>query len=66
MKPIRFHPKAEAELVEAARYYEIQQTGLGKRFVSSVQEALAKIGEQPETYRVLDGNVRRCLTRIFP
>jgi hypothetical protein len=30
MKPVRFHPEAQIELVESARYYETQRKGLGK------------------------------------
>ena len=36
MKPIRFHPDAEAEMLEAATYYEAQQRDLGRRFLASV------------------------------
>lgn len=31
MKPVRFHPAAEAEMVEAAGWYETQREGLGRR-----------------------------------
>jgi hypothetical protein len=40
MKSIRFHPDADSEMVDAAQWYEIQQEGLGKRFLTSVQDAL--------------------------
>ena len=43
MKPIRFHPEAEAEMIEAAAWYEVQQADLGKRFLTSVQDALNKV-----------------------
>lgn len=50
MKPIRFHPEAEAEMVAAATYYEHQQLNLGKRFLSSVRGALNRIQINPESY----------------
>ena len=36
MKTVCFHPEAEAEMIDAAVWYESQQTTLGKRFVTTV------------------------------
>ena len=43
MKPVRFHPEAESETIEAAVWYETQQEDLGKRFLTSLQDAVNKI-----------------------
>jgi len=37
MTPIRFHPDAEAEMLDSAVWYESQQKGLGKRFLTVIQ-----------------------------
>ena len=66
MKPIRFHPEAESEMIDAAAWYEARQTDLGKRFLTSVQDALNRIELNPELYTAVEGDVRRCLTRTFP
>ena len=66
MKPIRFHPEAESEMIEAAVWYESQQTDLGKRFLTSVQDALNRLELNPALYPVVERDVRRCLTRTFP
>jgi len=66
MKPIRFHPQAEAEMIDAGAWYEAQQTGLGKRFLTAVQDALNRIEISPQLYPVVEGGVRRCLTKTFP
>ncbi len=66
MKAVRFHPEAEAEMIEAAAYYEAQQHDLGRRFLTSVQDALNRIQVNPLLYHVVEGDVRRCLTRTFP
>ena len=66
MIAVFFHPDADAELVAAAAYYEEQKEDLGKRFLSSVEDSLARIRINPQLFPVIDGNVRRCLTRIFP
>lgn len=66
MKPIRFHPDADTEMLDAAVWYESQQCDLGKRFLASVQDALNRIELNPELYAYVDGDVRRCLTKTFP
>ena len=66
MKPVRFHPEAEAEMIEAASYYEAQQPDLGRRFLASVHESLTRIQVNPRLYTLVDEGVRRCLTRTFP
>jgi toxin ParE1/3/4 len=66
MKPIRFHPEAEAEMISAAVFYETKQNDLGKRFLTSVQNALNKIQVNPLLYQEIEEGVRRCLTTTFP
>ena len=66
MKPIRFHPEAEAEMISAAVFYETKQKDLGKRFLTFVQNALNKIQVNPLLYQEIEEGVRRCLTTTFP
>ena len=66
MKPIRFHPEAEAEMISAAVFYETKQKDLGKRFLTSVQNALNKIQVNPLLYQEIEEGVRRCITTTFP
>lgn len=66
MKPVRFHPEAEDELLSAAKFYETQQKDLGKRFLASVQDALNRIQVNPLLYSEIQDDVRRCLTTTFP
>ncbi len=66
MTKVRLHPEAEAEMIEAAAYYEVQQADLGKRFLASVQDAISSIRINPRLYPVVDLDVRRCLTKVFP
>ena len=61
-----FHAEALAEFEEAARYYAGQQSGLDLRFIESVEAAIQLIVEYPSRWRILDEDVRRCLTRVFP
>ena len=66
MTPIRFHPDADSEMMEAAAYYEAQQKDLGKRFLSVVQGSLIHIQINPHLYPIIHLDVRRCLTKTFP
>lgn len=63
---VEFHPEALAEFRAAAEYYERQQPGLGERFVNAVEMAVARIAAAPETWRVVEDGIRRCLTKVFP
>jgi plasmid stabilization system protein ParE len=66
MKPVRFHPDAKSEMVEAAAYYEAQQPDLGRRFLASVQDAVNRISVMPRLYPIVELDVHRCLTKTFP
>lgn len=66
MKTVKFHPDAESEMIEAAAYYEMQQSQLGRRFLASVQDAINRIVLNPRLYATVDLDVRRCLTKTFP
>lgn len=66
MKPARFLLPAEQEMLDAARYYEIQATGLGGDFLDKIDSALQDISENPERWPVLRLEVRRRLIHRFP
>ena len=61
-----FHPDALAEYEDAARYYAGCQEGLELRFIVAVEHAVQQILEAPERWRILEEDIRRCLTRVFP
>jgi len=66
MKAILFHPDAEAELIDAAVYYEQQQKDLGKRFLTSIQDGINRIQINPSLYPIVYLDFRRCLIKTFP
>ncbi len=61
-----FHPEARIELLESVRYYEGQQTGLGRRFLEAATEAVRRIQVRPNAYRVVSGTWRQCRVPRFP
>ena len=47
---VRFHPVADAELMEAAQWYEDRSTGNGVRFISAAVDASFDSGKNPLQY----------------
>ena len=63
---LEFHPEALMEYEEAVRYYAEHNPAAAERFIAAVEEAADRILESPERWRLLEEDVRRCLTRVFP
>ena len=66
MKPVHFLLPAEQEILEAARYYEVQASGLGVDFLAKIDSAIQDISKQPELWPVLRFCIRRRLVHRFP
>lgn len=66
MKPITFHPDADAEVTEAAQFYEARSPGLGWALIEEVQRSLAQIAATPEAYQQIGKRVRRKPLWRFP
>jgi toxin ParE1/3/4 len=47
-------------------YYADRDPALALRFVDAVEDAIRRILDAPHRWRVLDDDVRRCLTHVFP
>jgi hypothetical protein len=60
MNSVYFHPEAESEMNDAAAWHETQQHNLGRRFLTSVQDALNRIQVHPKLYPIVESDVRRC------
>lgn len=61
-----FHRLARQELKEAAHYYDSESPGLGSEFLNEIERCIQSILDYPEAAPILDGHVRRRLTRRFP
>lgn len=59
-------PLAEADLEEAASWYDEEQAGLGSRFLNDVDQVFGRIRERPQQFPVVSGDIRRALLRTFP
>src|SRR5688572_32222284 len=59
-------PLAEADLDQAARWYDEERVGLGSRFVSEVDHLFGRIRERPQQFPSVSGDIRRALLHTFP
>lgn len=66
MKQVSFHEEADAEMVEAAQYYEKRAFGLGASFLDAVEEAIDKLSADPEAYQLVGNQIRQKLLQRFP
>ena len=66
MHRIAFSEEAQADALEAFRFYEERREGLGERFRDHLDIAISRIQETPELYPVVHRDLRRTLVERFP
>ena len=66
MKPPIFRPAAAADVEDAYRWYEAQQTGLGEEFLAAVRIVIESMTANPELFPVVHRQTRRgCSYVVF-
>lgn len=63
---LTYHPEAEAELIEAAQFYERRVQALGAQFLDAVDLAVRTIQKSPDRWSIIEGDVRHYLMPRFP
>ncbi len=58
--------ESEKDIDESFSWYEMQQRGLGARFISVVDEAFIYVRETPKAYPIVFKNMRKQVLRKFP
>jgi len=66
MMRVIFTKLARQELEDAVRFYELEYSGLGRKFKEEVRKAALRIAAYPEGWSIERGNVRKCLLHKFP
>lgn len=61
-----FHPEARLEYRDAAIFYNGRRPGLGAAFTLEIEATIKRIKETPDRWPVIEQDVRKCLTRVFP
>jgi plasmid stabilization system protein ParE len=64
--PVFLTAEAEADLDEAALWYEGRSAGLGSDLVARVRATLDKISDTPALYPELHAGLRRAAVKRFP
>jgi hypothetical protein len=63
---LKFLLAAEQEFIEAVKYYNLQNEGLGFEFAAEVKSTLVRIIEYPGAWHKLSERTHRCRTNRFP
>ncbi|MBI3932965.1 MAG: type II toxin-antitoxin system RelE/ParE family toxin [Acidobacteria bacterium] len=63
---VRLFPEAEAEVVANERWYAQRSPSVATAFLAEVDQAIARIGETPETWPRYRRGTRRFILRRFP
>jgi plasmid stabilization system protein ParE len=63
---VTLRPEAEADIEDAARWYEHRSSGLGGEFLDVIRPALQTLGREPDLYPRIHADIRRCVVRRFP
>jgi hypothetical protein len=66
MKPAKFHPLAESEMVGSAAFYEDRRPFLGDDFLDLIEETLASIRNLPELGKPGKLQTRSWKVKRFP
>ncbi len=66
MRIVVFHREADAEITEAARYYETKSAGLGFSFLVELRACLEYVAANPKASQLVGKEVRRKLFKRFP
>ena len=62
---IEFLEAAQVELDQAFEWYETQQKNLGVQFLNEFDAAIRRMATYPESYILIEKDVRRCLIKRF-
>ena len=66
MWTVLFTEVAGTELIEAQDWYEERVPGLGRRFRSEIDKAVARLAKDPEQFPVVFKALRRVRIKKFP
>lgn len=66
MKPPIVRPAASADVEDAYRWYEAQQTGLGEEFLAAADAVMKSVVANPLQFPVIHRQTRRALFHRYP
>lgn len=66
MKEVKFHTESIKEIENAVIFYKEKEKGLHIRFLDALEDAVRRISQRPEMYRIIEGEIRKCRIPRFP
>jgi len=63
---LRFLPEVEEDAIGGHGWYETKSPGLGEEFLRMLYACAGDVSRNPQLYRKVYGEFRRCLLRRFP
>jgi plasmid stabilization system protein ParE len=66
MLAVIYHPEAQAELIEAAKFYHDRVPGLGADLLGEVDRSVGRILQTPTRWRTIQEDIRRYYIERFP
>ena len=66
MKPAKYHPLAQSEMIASALFYEERNRGLGERFLKAVEATEAVICQRPLGGQPFEAGTRKQRVKKFP
>ena len=66
MKEVILSPCALCDADQSREWYEKREAGLGYDFIHALDEACSRISREPDSSRVVSGQIQRCMMRRFP
>lgn len=63
---LSYHPAAESEVVQTAKYYQQRVHSLGPQFLEEFDRSIGRIRVAPTASRIVAGDKRRFLMPRFP
>ena len=64
--PLRFHPEADLDVLNATLWYEEQRRNLGVEFLDQLSVLFERVAIMPLQFPAIDDPVRRALLHRFP
>jgi plasmid stabilization system protein ParE len=64
--PVDYHALAQAKVRSVRRYYGRAGAGLSTRFLTALNDAIARVADNPSTWPRGTYGTRSCLLRKFP
>ncbi|MEM1057890.1 MAG: type II toxin-antitoxin system RelE/ParE family toxin [Verrucomicrobiota bacterium] len=63
---VKLTEEAQHEVEAAYDFYRSREPEVAERFVRCIERSITGIQQQPTTYRLIDGEHRRCLVKLYP